>query len=75
MAFAAKNNNAFLTEKDLCRQVASNQTKAKLIAKKEDESVTGKQMMADNMAKVLRVWSAFTKFIKSQTSKGKTVDT
>ena len=31
--------------------------------------------MAENLAKAGKVWLAFCKFINSQTSKGKTVDT
>lgn len=91
MAFAGKGNaQLFLTEKDLTRQVASNYTKAQVTRAKGkyaskslinsiengDDKIDGKNAMVHNLGKVMRVWSAFTKFIKSQcTEKGKAVDT
>jgi hypothetical protein len=69
----------FLTEKDLTRQVASNYTKAQLtkakgkflttlltnITENGDSKLEGKNVMINNLGKVMRVWSAFSKFIKS----------
>ena len=91
MAFAGKGNaQLFFTEKDLTRQVASNYTKAQLtkakgklittlltgIIENGDSKREGKSVMINNLGKVMRVWSAFSKFIKSQcTEKGKAVDT
>lgn len=34
-----------------------------------------RKLMADNTAKVHRVWLAFTKFVKHQLAQGKAVDT
>ena len=85
------NAQSFVTEKDLLRQIASNYTKNQLLrengkfnltniaaeSKLDNEKVTdAKQIMTSNLAKVIRVWSAFSKFIKSQvTDKSKHVDT
>ena len=80
MAFAGKGNaQLFFTEKDLTRQVASNYTKAQLtkakgkllttlltdIIENGDSKLEGKSVMINNLGKVMRVWSAFGKFIKS----------
>jgi phosphoglycerate-specific signal transduction histidine kinase len=83
MAFAKQNGNAhsFVTEKDLLRQISSNYTKNQLLRENEskldsEKAADAKSIMTSNLAKVIRVWSAFTKFIKSQVlDKNKNVDT
>lgn len=78
MAFASTTGAAaaspFLTEKELIRQVASNMTKEAIVVTKatEDgrsEKIKGannsKRLMAENTAKVIKVWYSFVKFIKN----------
>lgn len=46
------------------------------ITENGESKLEGKSVMINNLGKVMRVWSAFSKFIKSQcTEKGKAVDT
>ena len=92
MAFAtnrtgngAAASTPFLTEKDLIRQVASNMTKQAIVVQKTTDDGTteklkaggdSKRLMAENTAKVLKVWHAFVKFCKNQiTVNGRLVDT
>ena len=78
MAFASNGTsgaaNPFLTEKELIRQVASNITKEAIIVKKTTDDGTtekvinagnSKRLMAENTAKVVKVWYSFVKFIKN----------
>ena len=78
MAFANGNGGAgatpFLTEKELIRQVASNMTKELITVQKSTGDGTteklkaggdSKRLMAENMAKVIKVWQAFVKFCKN----------
>ena len=89
MAFANGNGGVgatpFLTEKELIRQVASNMTKELItVQKSTSDGKTeklkaggdSKRLMAENMAKVIKVWQAFVKFCKNQvTVNGRLVDT
>ena len=86
MAFAQNGTaSPFTTEKDLIRQVASNITKEMLVVRKTDEAGStekiqgageSKRLMAENLAKALKVWYSFVKFIKNQvTVNGRLVDT
>ena len=88
MAFAGTTGlsaNNFLTEKELVRQVASNMTKeAMVVQKTTDDGTTeklkggndSKRLMAENSAKIIKVWHSFVKFIKNQvTVNGRLVDT
>ena len=81
----------FMTEKDLIRQVASNITKEALIKTKKAEDGSAdvggekldakavsdsKSIMSENLAKALKVWYSFVKFVKNQvTVNGRMVDT
>ena len=75
----------FLTEKELIRQVASNMTKEAItVQKTTDDGTTeklkaggdSKRLMAENTAKVIKVWYSFVKFCKNQvTVNGRLVDT
>jgi hypothetical protein len=71
--------DAIVTEKDLCKQIASNLTKETLTAKdKVDQELVakGKSLMLQNLATCRNVWQSFEKFIMKQVlTKGKTVDT
>ena len=91
MAFAQNGNgnpSPFITEKDLIRQVASNITKELLIVRKTDDTGLkaerlqskaagdSKRIMAESIAKTLKVWYSFVKFIKNQVNvNGRLVDT
>lgn len=82
----------FITEKDLLRQVASNLTKETLVSKKakqadddivavevkleEKAAADSKRLMGENVARAVKVWYAFAKFVKNQvTVSGRLVDT
>ena len=77
--------NPFLTEKELVRQVASNMTKEALVVTKTGEEgnteklkvvTDSRRLMAENTAKVIKVWYSFVKFVKNQvTVNGRMVDT
>ena len=69
-----------MTEKDLLRQVASNITKEALVVTKSGSGIDGtqseklhgkavsdsKRIMAENLAKALKVWFSFVKFVNNQ---------
>lgn len=84
MAFSHKSGNGdaatpYLTEKDLLRQIASNYTKEQLVSKNklnETAAHNAKDLMQANLQKCHKVWTVFTKFIRSQVmDKSRTVDT
>ena len=70
-----------ITEKDLCRQVASNLTKESLFNAAKDKlcqkaAREARAIMAHHLQNCIAVWSAFEKFLHRQLcDKKRTVDT